>query len=326
MHIDRRFLGWGVFFILLGGVPLAVRAGYLTEAQVASWWSLWPLILIGIGVSVLLSRTRLEVLGGLVIASAFGLMAGGLFALGGQGLPGTFCGSDSGEGNGSPSSGTFSGPADVRIELDCGDLTVDAVVGTGWDVDATSTGGTEPEVIATATSLIVRSASDGPRVFPSGQRDTWRVSLPTDIPFTLDLQVNAGSARVDLGGARLQDVTVQLNAGSVRLDLGSLVTVDDLSVHGNAGSATIVLPNVSVTGSFELNAGSMRFCAPAGAALRIRTNDSIVASYDYDGHGLVRTGTTWETPGFTEAEVRIDLRTQANAGSFSLESEGACDD
>lgn len=60
MRVDRRFLGWGVFFILLGAVPLVVRAGYLTQAQVAGSWSLWPLILIGIGVGILLSRTRLE--------------------------------------------------------------------------------------------------------------------------------------------------------------------------------------------------------------------------------------------------------------------------
>ena len=27
MHIDRRLLGWGVFFILVGAIPLAVRGG-----------------------------------------------------------------------------------------------------------------------------------------------------------------------------------------------------------------------------------------------------------------------------------------------------------
>ena len=34
MHVDRRLLGWGVFFILLGAIPLAVRGGFLDESVV----------------------------------------------------------------------------------------------------------------------------------------------------------------------------------------------------------------------------------------------------------------------------------------------------
>ena len=33
MHIRRGYLGWGVFLILTGAVPLAVRAGYLTTTR-----------------------------------------------------------------------------------------------------------------------------------------------------------------------------------------------------------------------------------------------------------------------------------------------------
>ena len=55
MHVRRGFLGWGVFLILAGAVPLAVRAGYLDDDQVGRLWTLWPLILIGIGVGLILS-------------------------------------------------------------------------------------------------------------------------------------------------------------------------------------------------------------------------------------------------------------------------------
>ena len=58
MHVHRRFLGWGVFFILLGAIPLAVQAGLLTAAQVADWWRFWPLILVGIGLGLLLRAMR----------------------------------------------------------------------------------------------------------------------------------------------------------------------------------------------------------------------------------------------------------------------------
>ena len=53
MRINRGLLGWGVFFLLAGAIPLAVRAGYITETQIGRIASLWPLTLIGIGVGIL---------------------------------------------------------------------------------------------------------------------------------------------------------------------------------------------------------------------------------------------------------------------------------
>src|SRR6188508_1295713 len=94
MHIRRGYLGWGVFLILAGTVPLAVRSGYLTEDQVGRLWTLWPLILVGIGVGLILSRTRFDFLGGIIVAATFGLMVGGLLSAGVSGLSGASCGSD----------------------------------------------------------------------------------------------------------------------------------------------------------------------------------------------------------------------------------------
>src|SRR6187551_2086577 len=96
MHIRRGALDWGVFLILAGAVPLAVRAGYLTNEQVGRLWSLWPLILVGIGLGLILRRTSFDFVGGLLIAGTFGLMVGGLLSAGMTGFvgfPGTACGS-----------------------------------------------------------------------------------------------------------------------------------------------------------------------------------------------------------------------------------------
>ena len=77
MHIDRRLLGWGVFFILVGAIPLAVRGGFLDAERVVSWPSLWPVLLIGWGLGLLLRQTPIEWIGGGVTAVVLGLMAGG---------------------------------------------------------------------------------------------------------------------------------------------------------------------------------------------------------------------------------------------------------
>ena len=158
-----------------------------------------------------------------------------------------------------------------------------------------------------------------------GKRDSWKVSLPAAPVIDLDMQLNAGSSTVDLGGAALGSYDLELNAGSATISLASVTSIEGIDFGLNAGSIALTLPNLSMTGSIEANAASVKLCAPPGAGLRLRTGESIIAGYDYAGHGLVQNGTTWTTPGFETASVQIDLRTTANAGSFTLDPEGGCD-
>ena len=89
--------------------------------------------------------------------------------------------------------------------------------------------------------------------------------------------------------------------------------------------SALTLPNVSVSGSVEVNAGSVELCAAPGAGVRIRTDESIVSSYDFSG--LTKDGSTWQTPGYDSATVKIDLDAHATAGSVSLDrSGGTCGD
>ena len=87
-------------------------------------WQLWPLILIGIGLGLILQRTQ----GGdrrraRSSATTFGLLVGGWFAgraefgfgacgIGGNGTPGDAFPTQS---------GAFEGPARVALDLSCGD-------------------------------------------------------------------------------------------------------------------------------------------------------------------------------------------------------------
>ncbi len=87
MRIDRAFVGWGLFFILVGAVPLAVRGGALTQDQVAEWWRFWPLLVVAIGLGLILRKTPFEGLGGLLVAVTAGVMVGSLVAAGGTGFP-----------------------------------------------------------------------------------------------------------------------------------------------------------------------------------------------------------------------------------------------
>jgi hypothetical protein len=79
------------------------------------------------------------------------------------------------------------------------------------------------------------------------------------------------------------------------------------------------LPSRTLSGDLTVNAGSVALCLPTGAGLRVSTGGNVAASNDFETHGLVRSGDTWETPGFASATARIDLMANANAASLSLD-------
>lgn len=327
MHVRRGFLGWGVFLILAGAVPLLVRSGYLTDDQVARLWTLWPLILVGIGVGLLLSRTRYGFLGGLIVAATFGLMVGGLLSTGISTISTGSCGSDAATKAFPSRDGSFNGAsAAITLQLNCGSLDVAAAQGNTWRVEGHDRDGTGPEIDSDDVSLQVRSrqGDNAPFTF-LGQHDDWTVTLPAGPTVDLNLKLNAGSSTANLGGATIGIVDIGLNAGASTVNLSEVAAIERLEAVLNAGSLGITLPNKSMTGSIQANAGSVNLCAPEGAGLRLRTGESIIAGYDYGGHGLVQAGSTWTTPGYDTAAVQIDLETRANAGSFTLNPADGCD-
>src|SRR5204863_6335157 len=78
MRSDRRLIGWGIIFLLLGAVPLSVQAGLVPRDAVAQAWRLWPLLLVGLGVTLVLRDSRLALIGSVIGAVTVGLIGGGL--------------------------------------------------------------------------------------------------------------------------------------------------------------------------------------------------------------------------------------------------------
>ncbi len=330
MHVNRGLLGWGVFFITLGCVPLAVRAGYLDPAAVARAWELWPLILVGIGLGLVLRRTKAAALGGLVVAVTLGLMAGSLIATGFPSASGiSACGfvTRSGSGSAFPDQAGSLGPrARADLELDCGELTATSADGTAWGVTGTADGGRAPEIQASGDQLLVRSPSrDGFNPGISGSR--WVVTLPRQTSLDLGLSLNAGSARMDLASMRVPVLRLSVNAGDATIDAGSLAETGSLDASVNAGSLAISLPVPAPTlrGTLSVNAGSIDVCVPDGVGLRIRTGQQALGANNFADRGLVQTGDLWTRPAtITTTSPVIELDTDANLGSITLNPEAGC--
>ena len=321
MQIDRRMVGFGLFLIAAGGVMVAARQGLISEDTARDAWTLWPLLLVGAGLSIVLAGRPGAALGGLVVAVTLGAMLGGIAATGvfpGAGL----CSGNRDGGTPFANQGGDLGPnARVTIAQDCGDLNVGTVGGSTWNVSGRSRDGRPPRIDRDSDSLRVRSPDGGP--FDFGGTSAWQVVVPGGSALDLDVRLNGGQGRLVLAGAHLRALSIDANAGSVELDLRDIAAAGETTIEVNFGSATVHLPNLSMTTRLSVNAGSAALCAPTGAGLRV-TLDSVAASNDFKDHGLVQVGNAWETPGYASAEIRLEVRADVNAGSLLLDPSRQC--
>jgi hypothetical protein len=323
MRIDPRLTGIGIFLIVFGLVLFGTRQGWIDPALAERSWTLWPVLLIAGGLSMLLAGRPGAWIGGLVAATCLGAIAGGLVGSG-AGLPLVGCAGDKAGTPFEGSSGEL--PAQARVELTfrCGDLAVGTTDGTRWTIEGAADRGRAPEVEESEEGVKIE-APDSEGIFGmTGSREQWDVSLPTGPTIDLEVILNAGAGTLTLDRAHLDAVELVVNAGSIELDLRSVAAAGTLDAAVNAGSAVIRLPDRALAGDLVVNAGSLSICAPEDVGLRLVTGSNPISSNDFEEGGLVRVGEAWESPDFATAPVRIELETQANAGSLSLNPQRAC--
>jgi len=327
MSVDRRLANLGIFLLILGAVPLAVSQGWLARETTSHALELWPLILIGVGIGLILRRTPLHFAGGLLVAATGGTMLGALLA-GGLSLGTLGCGNVGAATDPAifEEHGTFTGGAtSVVLRATCAELSVVPTLGSAWGVTVTGGADARPVLQQAADRLDVRSpdrTAVGP--FAAGRGSRWNVTLGTDVPYTLDVNLNAGDATIDLAGLRVDALTVQGNAvGNSRLLLHD-ATIGRLDVQVNAGDLEIALPaTTDLTGRVQANAASVALCADPGTGLRLR-NTSVITGDNFSSAGLVRFGTTWESPGISSAAHVVDLVLDGAAARFTLNPLEGC--
>jgi hypothetical protein len=315
VRIRRGFLFWGIFFVLLGAIPVAARLGWIDPGRVGGLGQLWPVVLIAIGLAILLARSRAGAIGVVIAAIVLGAVSGLALAAGNIAILGL---GDCSAGNGSDlqhktQSGTFSAPASISFRMNCGTLKLSTQPGDDWSLQAAYRAD-PPTVVASASSLTIESPSNGLR------HQEWTVAVPAERSRDIDLHANAGTASLDLGGVSLGKLAVEGNAGEVLINAADAPIVD-LRVSMNAGRARLTL-GASTTGALSVNAGSIDVCTPATADLSLEVPDHFAFATNLGSSGLARSGNTWQRAG--SGGPSIHLRVDGNAGTFNLDPAGGC--
>jgi cell wall-active antibiotic response 4TMS protein YvqF len=317
VRVRRGLLFLGLFLIALGAVPLLVRAGVLDADLVAQAWRLWPLLLVALGLTLILGRSRAGILGTVVAALALGTVAGGALAASTLwlGNVGGCSSTSSAADHRTEDSGTFAGPATVEFDLNCGTLDVSMTPGNDWHLIAGHQGD-PPRVDKSVDSLSVHS----PDVL-GNRRQSWQVELPSDQTSDIAITANASTGTIALGGATLATLKADLNAGDLRIDVteGRVSTVD---ISVNAGRVRIRTGG-DMHGDLSANAGSLDLCAPPDAALRIRVEEQLTFGHNLDERGLTKNGDVWTREG-TPSGGLVDLSVQGNAANLTLDPDGGC--
>jgi len=316
MRIRRGFLFWGAFFLLLGAIPLAVRETSLDLGRFNDVGALWPVALICVGLLILLSRSRLNALAVVLAGVVLGALCGTALANGSAGfLNMVGCGNGgSGDLPQLTRSGTFQAGSSANLVMNCGSLDLHPVAGSDWSLTA-GYQGRAPDISATPTHLDVH-APDGPF-----QRQEWSLGLPTATASELDIQLNAGTATVDVGGANLRELSVESNAADVQIHAGEAV-IGDLQAQVNAGRARITLGGPVNDGSLQADAGSIDLCVPPSAALILDVQDRLAFDTNLGRSGLTHQGELWTRAG--SGGPTIHLSVEGNAASFNLDPVGGC--
>jgi len=318
VNVRRGFLNWGIFLVCLGAVPLAVQLNVIDREVATSLLRLWPLILIGIGLGIMLRFSRAAALGGIVVAATFGILIGVFFA---AGFP-SFSGACTGDSNGTPitRTGAVTGSLELNVELMCGEMTVGRAPGGTWSVDV-SAGDETPLIASSLNQLILASAKQG---FPFGadQREIWHVTMPTESSLSGSITVNAAKIVATLGQGPLGAINVTYNAADGRLDLAG---ASSATLNGTLNASTIglILPSGSFNANITINASTLNVCSAADTGLRI-TYDDTLSSQNFASMGLTQSGKTWQSANYSTATAHAEIHISANVSTTNLNPAGGC--
>jgi hypothetical protein len=316
MRVDRGRLNFGVFFIVLGAVPLAYHQGWIDAGTIGGLWRLWPLILIGLGLGLVLSRTPAYFVGGLFVAACLGLIAGSLFAVG----PHWGCDRNATLYQQAETSGS-SQVSRLDLTLPCGEASISRSPDSSWRVSASHAGGRDARINLNGSLLSIRADDDRDWWVERGW-NTWNIQLPAETLESLSATTDAGDATLDITGVSFSGADFTLNAGSFHLDLNG-ASLASLSLTTNAGASRVRLDSASdiYSGSVTTNAGELTLCVPFEVGLQIRSTETLGSS-NLDKIGLARLGDTWQTQNYSSATHKVNLSATTNAGNLNVKIGG----
>jgi hypothetical protein len=284
---------WGIILVFVGVVLLLQNFNLLPWGLWAMLWRFWPALLIIIGLNIVVGRHK-PWLAAVIILAVLGIALLIALLLAPIPLRGVMSHSEH--------QGDLQ-KAVVEMDFSAGDLGLSALPpGSPELVEVDSRGNGLAAGFRRQDRvgyLHLQSTWERRplwRVVGRGWSE-WNVKLSQDIPLTLEVESDAANVELDLR---------HLKVAAFHLEL-------------NAGNCDIVMPSgEGVTRAFiEANAANIEIIIPEGVAARIEV-DIDVGVLEIDEIRFPRQGAYYISPNFEDAESRIYLKIELNAGRVEV--------
>ena len=298
--------GFAGGLILLGVFGLLWNLEVLPDGFWGEFWTLWPLLLVAVGVNLVLSRQRAW-LGSL---AALTVVAGSLVAAWVLAVanPST---SHSLSINSESISVTSDGAQSARLNL---------ILAAG---DLSLTGGAPAGLLLSGGSQgsVAQASEQRVSVSRSGSRSTMDVRLNADWNFQFPpRRGSSSSSRWILRHAEgiPTDIRIETGASDLDLDLREL-NVQSLNVDGGAADIDVVLPaNAGRTSAeFNIGAADLDITVPAGVAAEIDFEGGI-SSLNIDESRFPKQGDLYVSPDFESAANRVTIKIEAGVSDITI--------
>jgi len=300
----RRGVFWPLLLIALGIVFLLANFGFIAGVSWLAILSLWPLLLILIGLDVAFGRRwPLAALAAevLVIAAGLALVASspgagvGIFTFG------------NGGGGGATDVNL------VRTSATSAALTINGGAGryhvSGGATDLVTAHSQNADLRLRASErggrADVRIDQTGPQgIFRGGGSTDIEVRIASDVPTSFNMNAGAGEFDVDLSDVRVTDARINTGASTTRLVLPR--PAGDVPVRIGAGASTVV---ITVPEGVEAQVST------SGGLLTLRSDNSRLGQGGGTG-GCVACGSSVQTSGYATAKDRVSISISAGASSI----------
>ena len=302
----RHGFGFAGGLILLGLFGLLWNFNVLPDGFWGEFWTLWPLLLVAIGVNLILSRRRAWLGSAAALAVVTGSLATAWILAVANPSPSHSL-SISSESISVKSDGAQS--ARLNLTLAAGDLTLTGGAPSGLLLAG---GSQSPLTEVTDQRVSVRTSG-------GGRRDM-DVRLNADWSFQFPPRRNTSSPRWILRHAEgiPTDIRIGMGASDLNLDLREL-NVQSLNVEAGAADIDVVLPANAgrTTAEFTIGAADLDITVPAGVAARIDFEGGI-SSLNIDESRFPKRGDRYVSPDFESAANRVTIKIEAGVSDITI--------
>ncbi|NCU29516.1 hypothetical protein EOM60_02805 [Candidatus Saccharibacteria bacterium] len=287
---------WGLLFVLVGVLLLLGNLG-LVSINLSNIWQLWPVLIIGAGLSLLSLRGWL---GGLVsFVAAIALLGLVTFALVDNPIYPT---SSSSSVQTTVLSDTADGAGKLQVTIDTG--ATDVTLSSSRErrgVEASQESNRLRLVKKAETKGDTRHVSfsaDSTRMFwlGGGVTNNLKVDLTRSLPVALGINTGATNVSGDLSRVRLTSLDVDTGASSVDLRLGALERRQEITLDAGASSITLHIPE--------------------RVGVRVDSNNGLTST-DLEGLDKI-SDSRYESAGFANADKQIFIRSDLGVTKFEI--------